>query len=147
VQERDWAAAPAPVTATVKRAAPWEPVLVAATGLVGTAWVAAVDPNSPGHYPGCPFLMFTGYYCPGCGSLRAVHALSRGDLVTALHDNALTTIGVPFAVWAWVAWFLRVRSGRSARWTAPPWALWTGLGVLLLFWVVRNLPGFGWLGP
>ena len=42
-----------------------------------------VDPNQPGHYPTDPFLAITGLYCPGCGTLRALHALARGDLLTA----------------------------------------------------------------
>ena len=43
--------------------------------------------TSPGHYPTCPFLAITGWYCPGCGSLRAVHDLLHGDLAGAVRPQ------------------------------------------------------------
>ena len=46
---------------------------------VALATLATVDPNQPGHYPTCPFLATTGFYCPGCGALRAVHDLLHGE--------------------------------------------------------------------
>ena len=53
------------------------PLVVAASALIGRAYVANVDPNVAGHYPTCPILAVTGWYCPGCGTLRAVHALAQ----------------------------------------------------------------------
>lgn len=123
------------------------PVLLAAAGLAAFGYVTAVDPNQPGHYPLCPFRAVTGYYCPGCGSLRALHALGHGQLTVALHKNPLTVLGLPLLAWAWVAWVQRSRTGRPMRRVAPQWLIWTGLSVLIVFWVLRNLPGFGWLAP
>lgn len=37
----------------------------------------------------CPIHSLTGFYCPGCGSTRAVRALLNGDLPLAIHDNSL----------------------------------------------------------
>ena len=91
------------------------PLLVAGGVLAATAYVAFVDPNQPGHFPLCPFKEITGLDCPGCGGLRAVHALTHGDLGTALDQNLLVTVLVlPLAVAAWVAWVLRCRPGRAA---------------------------------
>lgn len=36
-----------------------------------TLYVASVDPNASGHYPTCPFLQATGWWCPGCGGCAA----------------------------------------------------------------------------
>ena len=38
------------------------------------------------------FHAMTGLWCPGCGGLRAVHDLTHGHLVTALHENALVVL-------------------------------------------------------
>lgn len=47
------------------------------------------DPNVPGTFPGCPFLHFTGLYCTGCGSQRALHALLHLDLLNVFRSNML----------------------------------------------------------
>jgi hypothetical protein len=123
------------------------PLGVAAAALVSIGYVAAVDPNTAGHYPTCPFLAITGWYCPGCGALRAVHALAHGDLVTALARNPFTVVAVGYAVVAWVLWLGRTARGRPVRWLAPSWVLYSVLAAILLFGVLRNVPGWTWLSP
>ncbi|OLZ68153.1 hypothetical protein AV521_21850 [Streptomyces sp. IMTB 2501] len=111
------------------------------------AYVGAVDPNQPGHYPVCPLYRITGLYCPGCGGLRSAHAFVHGDLLTALQDNALAVAGyLGFAV-LWTVWVVHAARGRPLRIEPGPVHLW-GIGVLLLlFTTVRNLPSGGWLHP
>lgn len=123
------------------------PLAAAGAALAATAYLAAVNPNQAGHYPTCPFLYVTGYACPGCGSLRAVHDLATGRVDAALHRNPLTVLAVPMLVLMWLSWARRSARGRPRTWVAPAWLLWSLLGLVLAFWVLRNLPGFGWLGP
>jgi len=123
------------------------PLGVAAAALVSAGYVAAVDPNATGHYPTCPFLALTGWYCPGCGALRAVHAMARGDLSTALDRNPFTVVAVGYLVVTWLMWFQRSARGRPLRWLAPPWVLYGALGAILIFWVLRNIPGWTLLSP
>jgi hypothetical protein len=120
---------------------------VAALAAIGTMYVSKVDPNQAGHYPTCPFRYLTGYACPGCGSLRAVHDLATGHPLDALHRNPLTVLVIPVAVVALLGWIRREATGRPIVWSVPIWLLWTFLGAVLTFWLFRNLPGFGWLGP
>src|SRR5207245_10112823 len=47
------------------------------------------DPSQHAFYPRCQFHALTGLYCPGCGSLRAMHQLLLGHIPTAFHLNAL----------------------------------------------------------
>jgi len=115
------------------------------------AYVGAVDPNEPGHYPVCPLFRYTGVYCPGCGGLRSAHAFLHGDLGAALTDNALAVVGYfAFAV-VWTVWVLRVVRGRPVRLGLGPLPLplplWTVGALVLVFTVVRNLPFGGWLHP
>jgi len=137
----------APAALTGGRRGVLLPLGVAAAGLVGVAYVGAVDPNAAGHYPTCPFLAITGWYCPGCGALRAVHALAHLDLMTALARNPFTVVAVGYVMVAWVLWLERTARGRPVRWLAPPWVLYGVLGAILMFWVLRNVPGWTWLSP
>jgi hypothetical protein len=123
------------------------PLGVAATAMVGAGYVASVDPNVAGHYPTCPFLAVTGWYCPGCGGLRAVHALVHGDLVTALARNPFAVVVLGYLVVSWAVWLCRTVTGRPARRLAPPWVLYGVLGAILAFSVLRNVPGWTWLSP
>jgi hypothetical protein len=123
------------------------PALLGAAGLAAVAVLAAVDPEVPGRYPVCPTYALTGLYCPGCGGLRAAHALTQGDLGLALRRNPLVVLAVPVAVWAYLAWVRRRALGRTAR-RLPSVALGWGVGALVMVWVVlRNVPAFAWLAP
>ena len=123
------------------------PLGVGVAALAGTVYVAAVDPNLAGHYPTCPFLAITGWYCPGCGALRALHALAHGDLMTALARNPFAVVAAGYLVVAWVLWLNRTVTGRPRRGLAPPWVLYTVLAAILMFWILRNVPGWTWLSP
>ncbi|MFI2433913.1 DUF2752 domain-containing protein [Streptomyces sp. NPDC018693] len=111
------------------------------------AYVGAVDPNEPGHYPVCPLLRVTGIYCPGCGGLRSAHAFAHGDLAAALQNNAFAVLAFLGLAALWTVWVVHTVRGRPLRIDLGPVPLWS-LGVfLLVFTVVRNLPFGGWLAP
>ncbi|TMR21225.1 DUF2752 domain-containing protein [Nonomuraea turkmeniaca] len=124
------------------------PLGVAAGAGAVFAFVGAVDPNEPGHYPTCPFLWLTGLYCPGCGTLRSIHALAHLDPVAALGLNPLAVAMIPFLLFWWGRWVVRAWQGRPRRATLahPAW-LWAFLGVVMVYWVVRNLPFGAFLAP
>ncbi|MCK2220904.1 DUF2752 domain-containing protein [Actinomadura sp. ATCC 31491] len=124
------------------------PLGVAAGAGAVVALVGVVDPNEPGHYPTCPFLWLTGLYCPGCGTLRAIHALAHLDPVAALGLNPLMVATVPFLLFWWGRWVVRAWQGRPRRTTLahPAW-LWAFLGIVMVYWVVRNLPFGAFLAP
>lgn len=131
--------------AALRRAA--VPAAVLASVVAAFAYVGAVDPNEPGHYPACPLLRLTGVYCPGCGGLRGAHAFVHGDLLTALQDNALAAVGYPVFAVLWAVWVVRAVRGRPLYVDLRPVHLWSMGALLLVFTVVRNLPFGGWLHP
>ena len=64
--------------------------------IVGAAMLYVLDPREAGNYPVCPFLEVTGYHCPGCGTLRALHQLLYGNPINALGYNVFTVLSLPF---------------------------------------------------
>ncbi len=128
------------------------PVAVAVAAIARCVTVSAIDPNQAGSYPPCPWLAVTGTFCPGCGTLRAVHALTHGDLGRAVEMNPLTVAAIPVLVVAYMAWLLR--SAGTAR-PAPsvtgvillPWFGWGFVTVCLAFWIARNTSQLAWLAP
>lgn len=123
------------------------PAAVAAAAAAGLTTVGLVDPNVAGHYPICPWLAVTGTYCPGCGSLRAIHALAHGDPSNAMARNPLAVLAICWlAIW-FVVWARRAITGRVRTSMAPAWVLYGILGLILTYWLARNIPGWVWLSP
>jgi hypothetical protein len=117
---------------------------VALGAAVAGIWLLRTfDPNATGSlFPSCPFHALTGWYCPGCGITRALHALVHFDVTRALAMNALVVLGLPLlAVMALQGLTQRALLPRVA-FDGRAWIV-----VLLVFGVVRNLPGFAWLAP
>lgn len=123
------------------------PVALAGLALAGCVAVALRDPNEPGSWLQCPFLATTGFVCPGCGALRATHALTQGDLATAWSRNPALVLLIPVLVVVWALTVRRAWLGVDRRYTVPAWAL-APLPVLIAaYWILRNVPGFEFLGP
>jgi len=119
-------------------------------GIAGVVLLGAFDPAHSGIFPPCPVRYLTGLYCPGCGSLRALHALLHGDLRLAWAMNPLTMMLLPFIGYGLISEVHRHFRGRAM----PGMMLSAGsiralCAVIVLFGVVRNLPvhPFDWLAP
>ena len=121
--------------------------VLAGTVLGIAAMVFLFNPATHKIYPVCQFHRLTGLNCPGCGMTRAFYALLHGDLLTALHDNALFVfaLGTLAIRGAWFGW--NEFRGRANREFFPAKFLWPLLVVALLFTVLRNLPAFAFLSP
>jgi len=107
--------------------------------LVAGVLVYLFDPAVTRWFPSCPMYALTGWLCPLCGSLRAVHALLHGHLLVALGLNPLTTLGVLLGCVAIAIDAIHFSDerfvGRLARlaFSAP------GIVLALTFGVLRNL--------
>jgi Protein of unknown function (DUF2752) len=97
---------------------------------------------------GCPFRDLTGLDCPGCGATRAFLSLVHGDLLRALHDNAVAVaLGaavVPYLGLTALGWRVPERLAGSFAGRRKWWLV---FGVCVVWTVVRNLPMFPWLAP
>ena len=99
------------------------------------------DPATSGVFPPCPLRYLTGWYCPGCGSLRAIHQLLHGNLQAAWAMNPLTVVLLPFLTYGLASHVLRAIRGQGLpRLFLPaPWIRALCV-VILLFGIARNLP-------
>jgi hypothetical protein len=127
----------------------WIPAVVAVVvllALAGGAWVVrTIDPARGSFLPPCRFLEMTGRQCPGCGMTRATHHLLNGRVGAALYYNAFYVATLP-GMMLWGGWWVRRWwDGRPLSRRALKTNAWFGGGLLaawLVFWVVRNLPGW-----
>ena len=66
--------------------------ILALASVAATILLAAFDPSTTWWFPSCPFHALTGWLCPLCGSLRAIHALLTGAPLAALAFNPLPIV-------------------------------------------------------
>lgn len=124
------------------------PVSVAALGIGAVAMVHFRDPHAEGSYGICPFFGITGFWCPGCGGMRAVNNLTNGHFVDAVSSNVIT-LPLVFTFFAWVAvWTVRSWQGK------PMWVpkisrptMLVIFSLLAIYSVLRNTPWGTWLAP
>lgn len=132
--------------ATTSRSVLWLPLALIAFALT---LLHLFPPQDHIFYPKCGLYQFTGWHCPGCGSLRALHHLTHGRIVAAAHANALL-VG---ALTAYTAWAL-LRLCQGGR-LPLPWSelsgrwFWIVMTVVFGFGLLRNLPfpPFSWMAP
>jgi hypothetical protein len=130
----------------------WERVATPALTIGGLAAATLAlhvrDPHEQYSWGVCPSAAL-GFWCPGCGGLRAVNDLTHGDVGAALSSNLLLVVAMPFAVVALGLWF-------ADRWRGtPPTVPWHRLRpfgpalvvVAVAFAVARNLAFGSWLAP
>jgi hypothetical protein len=104
------------------------------------AWTTAIinvvlilfffNPGTTRVFPPCPLHWLTGLYCPGCGSLRAVHNLLHGHLAIAISLNPLMVVSIPILGLMFL----------SPSWIYKRWVPWVAFSILLCYGVTRNIP-------
>jgi hypothetical protein len=108
---------------------------------VAVVLLRVFDPATSGIFPPCPVRYLTGWYCPGCGSLRAIHQLLHGNLRAAWAMNPLTLVLLPFLTYGLASSALGEIRGPGLP---QPFlqAVWIRAlcAAIILFGVARNLP-------
>ena len=91
-----------------------------------------------------------GFYCPGCGMLRALHQLLHGNWQSALRFNPLLIICLPYFIY-WITPYFIKYFYRINLYTIHHKNLQIILTILviLVYGILRNIPSpiFLWLVP
>jgi hypothetical protein len=114
-------------------------LLIAFIGLAVLFFI--LDPAKHNIFPRCIFNSITGYYCPGCGSQRAIHSLLHFDIAGVVSYNFLFIPAFLLIIYH----YLRPILNQFFSWKLPnifyfkstPWLI---FGFVIAFWVLRNLP-------
>ena len=96
-------------------------------------------------FPKCPFYLFTGLYCPGCGSQRAISALLHGNIMEAASMNILLVLYLPFIMYSGLVHFINAFRKKEPLQKAifyNPLFVKITLALVLIFWVLRNIPQY-----
>ena len=92
--------------------------------------------------PRCPFLQLTGWQCPGCGSLRGIHALLHGDIGQVLQLNVMLIPGLIYFAFLVLLELTRphdLRAERLYRRFSGRTASWIIFALIIVWGVGRNL--------
>jgi hypothetical protein len=110
---------------------------------VALLYLRLFNPATPGtgYYPSCPFHTLTGLNCPGCGTLRGLHQLTHGHLITALNYNALMVLSLPIVGYSFASYALVALRGKGLPKPFIKPVFIRGLFfVIMAFWILRNIP-------
>ena len=100
------------------------------------------NPAAVSLFPPCPFYFLTGFYCPGCGSQRAIHQLLHGNIFGAVGYNALLVLSLPVLFLSARMFILNIfkKENRKVDFLYNPQVPKIISGIVLLFWILRNIP-------
>jgi hypothetical protein len=116
----------------------WPRSAYVSLALAAAALLFAFDPAVTWWFPSCPLRALTGWLCPFCGSLRALHAIVHGAPLVAFALNPLTTVGAATGVGALVHDAVRpARATTVDRLVAFCFSA-RGFSLFAVFAVVRN---------
>jgi hypothetical protein len=127
--------------------------MLAPTATIGGLALATLalhlrDPHQDGSWGFCPSAAM-GFYCPGCGGLRAVNDLTNGDVGAALSSNVVVTSMIPVAIALLVVWAVNRWRGRTLiiAWGRLRSLVFGFIVLLVVFAVLRNTAAGAWLAP
>ena len=112
---------------------------LAAGGILAGVLLWNYPPTEASFWPKCVFHRLTGLLCPGCGATRGLYALLHGEVLYSLQCNLFL---IPLPILCLLFW----RSEQLRKSRKLPWVL---FGVVLAYWILRNLPfaPCAWLRP
>lgn len=88
----------------------------------------------------CPFKFATGYHCPGCGSQRAIHHLTHGNIAGAFSYNPLMVLSLPLIFYGLGTKLYNYIYRQSHRVTLfySKVFIYGYFGIAIVYWIVRN---------
>lgn len=101
---------------------------MAIVGIIGLVFLYFYNPQDIANFPRCPFYALTGYKCPGCGTLRAIHALLHSRVGDAFRLNPFLVVSIPVLIGMLF----------SRRFAFSPVVGKAILALTVAYWILRN---------
>jgi hypothetical protein len=100
------------------------------------------DARKAAFFPRCPFHYFTGLFCPGCGSQRAISAMLHSDFSQAARYNLLLVSSIPILFYSAGVTLLNATRGKqlSRSLIYSPQFVKVYLVIVIVFFIARNIP-------
>ncbi|MBR9845165.1 MAG: DUF2752 domain-containing protein [Algicola sp.] len=102
-----------------------------------------INPSEFNFFPKCPLYSYTGIYCAGCGSQRAIHQIVNGNIITGIRHNYLLIL--VFGVLSYKAGLYVLNNVYNKTYNDllhKPIATKIILILVLIFWALRNINVF-----
>jgi hypothetical protein len=84
----------------------------------------------------------TGLKCPGCGSQRAIHYLLNFDILSAIKENAILVISIPYILTGVAFDSVKKSNENILKWRKILFgqkAIFVILSIIIAFWILRNI--------
>lgn len=98
-----------------------------------------IDPAKSAIFPKCPFLVLTGWKCPGCGSQRAIHSLLHLDFAEAFGYNMLLVTSLPVVAILIYAELRREKLPHLYIKLHNTKFIWSYFAIVVVWWIGRNI--------
>lgn len=93
----------------------------------------------------CPIYKISGYYCPGCGMTRLLFSIMKLDIYQAFRYNTLVFILIILGIIYLIV--KKILKKFNIYITIPNYILYMLIVIIIIYGVLRNIPGFDWLAP
>ena len=117
-------------------------IIIGIAGILFLIILFFFNPESSSLYPPCPFYYTTGYFCPGCGTLRGIHYFIHGHILKALSYNPLSIFLLPFIALYGLFHFIYLLRGKTLKvaFLESSRFIYVLLSIIILYWILRNIP-------
>ena len=100
---------------------------------VNRAWGIAIP---------CMFKEITGFYCPGCGVTRMLFSILKLDFYQAFRYNPFVFILlILYIIFLLIKIIIKITKHKDI--VIPEYVYYVLIGLLLIYWIIRNIPSLG----
>lgn len=90
-------------------------------------------------FPKCIFYKYTGFLCPGCGSQRAIHYLLNLNILSAIKQNILVVLFIPYLLIIFLTNVYPKFFHTLKYQLEKPLTIKITLIIILSYWLLRNI--------
>jgi hypothetical protein len=99
------------------------------------------NPSGNSLFIPCPFRYVSGFYCPGCGSQRAIHQLLHLNFIAAFRLNPFMVLSIPLILYGLLvtAWNYVFETQYRIKFFYSKLFIYGYFGLAVMYWVLRNI--------